>query len=96
MICLFDLYTFCSLMIWVARSGQRFELGIRPRFEMFAKVAMTFLCMTCVAFYVRFLMALWKESKPRSSGYWVRLTLGSGEPTIAELPKQRKPVRRAA
>jgi len=63
---------------------------------MFAKMAMTFLCMTGIAFYVRFLVALWKERKSRSSGYWVRLRLGSGEPTIAELPKQRKPVRRAA
>jgi hypothetical protein len=63
---------------------------------MSAKTAMMFLCMTGIAFYVLFLVALWKESKPRSSGYWVRLTLGSGEPTITELPNQRKPVRRAA
>jgi hypothetical protein len=35
-------------------------------------------------------------SKPRSSGYWVRLRLGSGETTIAELPKERKSMRRAA
>ena len=63
---------------------------------MFAKMAMTFLCMTGIAFYVRFLVALWKERTPRSSGYWVRLRLGSGEPTLSELPKQRKPARRAA
>jgi hypothetical protein len=63
---------------------------------MFAKMAMTFLGMMGIAFYVRFLVALWKESKPRSSGYWLRLRLGSAEPTIAELPKQRKPLRRAA
>jgi hypothetical protein len=63
---------------------------------MFAKMAMTFLGMTGIAFYLRFLVALWKESKPRSNGYWVRLRLGSGETTIAELPEQRRPVRRAA
>jgi hypothetical protein len=63
---------------------------------MFAKIAMTFLCITSIAFYLRFLVALCKESKPWSSGYWVRLRLGSAEPTIAELPKQRNPVRRAA
>lgn len=63
---------------------------------MFLKTLMTLLCMAGIAFYVRFLMALWKESKPRSSGYWLRLHLGSGEATIAELPKRRKPVARAA
>jgi hypothetical protein len=53
---------------------------------MFARMAMTFLGVTGIAFYVRFLVGLWKESKPRSSGCWVRLRLGSAEPTLAELP----------
>jgi hypothetical protein len=63
---------------------------------MFLKSVMTLLCTASVAFYVRFLAALCKESKPRPSGYWVRLRLGSGEGTIAELPNRRKPVTRAA
>jgi len=62
----------------------------------FPKTVITLLCTGGIAFYVRFLVALSKESKPRSSGYWVRLRLGSGEDTIAELPRRRKPVTRAA
>jgi hypothetical protein len=57
---------------------------------------MTILCTVGIAFYVRFLVALWKEREPRSSGYWVRLRLSSGQDSIAELPERRKPVTRAA
>jgi hypothetical protein len=57
---------------------------------------MTVLCTAGIAFYVRFLVALCKECKPRSVGYWVRLGLGSGESAIAEPPQRRKPVTRAA
>jgi len=63
---------------------------------MFLKTVMTLLCTAGIAFYVRFLVALCKERKPRSSVYRVRLRLGSGEGTIAELPERRKPVARAA
>ena len=63
---------------------------------MFLKTVMTVLCTAGIAFYVRFLAALCKECKPRSTGYWVRLHLSSGEDTIAELPEERKPVGRAA
>jgi hypothetical protein len=49
-----------------------------------------------IAFYVRFLVALQRERKPRSIGYWVRLRLGSGEDTIAELPERKTPVTRTA
>jgi hypothetical protein len=63
---------------------------------MFLKSVMLLLCTAGVAFYVRFLVALYKESKPRSSGYWVWLRVGSGEATIAELPKRRRPATRAA
>ena len=45
---------------------------------------------------MRFLVALCKESKPRPTGYWVRLRLGSGNATIAKMPKRRKPANRAA
>jgi hypothetical protein len=63
---------------------------------MFLKTVMMLLCTAGTAFYVRFLAAIWKDRRPRSSGYWVRLRLGSGEGTIAELPERRKPVTRAA
>lgn len=63
---------------------------------MFAKMALTLLCTAGVAFYVRFLVALWNDPRPRSGGYWVRLRFDSGEGTVAELPEQRKPVSRAA
>lgn len=63
---------------------------------MFVKNVMTVLCTAGIAFYVRFLVALCKECKPRSAGYWVRLRLGSGEGTIAELAERKKPVTRAA
>jgi hypothetical protein len=63
---------------------------------MFFKTVLTLLCTAGIAFYMRFLVALCKESKSRSSGYWVRLRLGSGEGTVAELPKRRRPVTRAA
>jgi hypothetical protein len=66
------------------------------RYCMFFKSLMTVLCAAGVAFYLRFLVAVCKECKPRSTGYWVRLRLSSGEDTIAELPEQRRPVSRAA
>ncbi len=63
---------------------------------MFVIAIMTVVCAASIAFYVRFLVALCKECKPRSVGYWVRLRLGSGEDTMAELTERRKPVTRAA
>jgi len=63
---------------------------------MFVTVVMTVLCTAGIAFYVRFLVALCKERKPRLIGYWVRLRLGSGEDTIVELQERKKPVTRAA
>src|SRR6202035_5907378 len=64
--------------------------GIRTRRpDMFLKSVMMLLCTAGIAFYVRFLVALYKESKTRSSGYWVRLRFSSGEATIGELPKGR-------
>jgi hypothetical protein len=63
---------------------------------MFAKTVVIVLCTAGVAFYVRFLVALWKERKTLSSGYWMRLRLGSGENSLVELPERREPVTRAA
>jgi len=63
---------------------------------MVVMIGMTALCSAGVAFYVRFLVALCKECKPRRVGYWVRLRLGSGEESIPELPQRERPVTRAA
>lgn len=63
---------------------------------MFVTAVMTVLCTAGIAFYVRFLVALCKECKPRRIGYWVRLRLGSSEDTIAELQQGKRPVTRAA
>ena len=63
---------------------------------MFVKTVMMVLCTAGIAFYVRFLVALCKEYKPRSVGYWVRLRNGPHEDTIAEVPERRQPLTRAA
>jgi hypothetical protein len=58
--------------------------------------AMTVLCTAGVAFYVRFLVALCKECKPRRTGYWLRVRLGDREATMVELQRPERPVTRAA
>ena len=63
---------------------------------MFVTGVMTVLCTAGIAFYVRFLVALCKECKPRRIGDWVGLRRGSGENAIAELQQRKKPVTRAA
>ena len=62
---------------------------------MFVMALMTVLCTAGVAFYLRFLVALCRECKPRPIGYWIRLRLGSGEDTIVEMREREKPVTRA-
>jgi len=63
---------------------------------MFVMALMTVLCTAGVAFYLRFLVALCRECKPRPIGYWIRLRLGSGEDTAVEMRERKKPVMRAA
>jgi hypothetical protein len=63
---------------------------------MFVMALMTVLCTAGVAFYLRFLVALCRECKPRPIGYWIRLRLGFGEDTIVEMRERKKPVTRAA
>ena len=65
---------------------------------MFVIAVWTVLCTAGIAFYVRFLVALCKECKPRLTGYWVRLRLrlGSGEDALAEPQERKRPVTRAA
>jgi hypothetical protein len=99
MILLFEIYEFsCSILRVGVGDFKRRLRQSDPSTEAhtFAKTVVTMLCAADIAFYVRFLVAQWKERKTLSSGYWVRLRLGSGEGTIAELPKRRTPVTRAA
>ncbi|MBZ5654035.1 MAG: hypothetical protein LAO56_02025 [Acidobacteriia bacterium] len=63
---------------------------------MFVKTVMMVLCTASLAFYVRFLVALQKECKPCSIGYWVRVRVDSGENAIDELQERKDPVIRAA
>ena len=53
-------------------------------------------CTAGIAFYVRFLVALCREYKPRLRGYWVRLGRGSGEDAFAERQEHTSPATHAA
>jgi hypothetical protein len=63
---------------------------------MIAFTVMMVLCTASAAFYVRFLVALYKERRPRRFGHWVRLRIDDGEDAIVELPERKTPVTRAA
>jgi len=63
---------------------------------MFATTAITLLCIACISFYVRFLVALYRECKPRRIGYCVRLRLSSSEESVPELRQRERPMTRAA
>ena len=63
---------------------------------MFVTAAMTLLCTAGIAFYVRFLVALCKECKPRRIGFWVRMRLGSDEESMGELQERKELFNRAA
>ena len=49
-----------------------------------------------VGFYLRFLVALCRESKRGLVGYWLRLRTGAHAPTVTELHSEEEPVTRAA
>ena len=57
---------------------------------MFVRGLLTVLCTAGIAFYLRFLVVLGRESTPRRISYWARLRLGSGENAIAELQQRKK------
>ena len=63
---------------------------------MFVMAAMMVLCAAGIAFYMRFLVALCKECKPRRIGFWVRMRLASVEDAIGELQERKKLFDRAA
>jgi hypothetical protein len=57
---------------------------------------LTMLCLSGITFYVRFLVALWKECTLQRISYWVRLHAPSNLYTLAKPQPQTKPVVRAA
>ena len=63
---------------------------------MVATTIVTVLCAAGIAFYVRFMIALGKECKPGTSGYWVRLRPGTGDGELMELRTPKRPTTRAA
>ena len=63
---------------------------------MFVSVVMALLCAAGVGFYVRFLIALCKESKPTLTGYWTRLKLDAVGEAITESRKRIETMTRAA
>ena len=71
-------------------------LGSESGGRMFVMGAWTVLCTAGIAFYVRFLVALCKECKPRVIGYWVRLRLDTGGDTLAEPHERKRPAAHAA
>jgi hypothetical protein len=63
---------------------------------MVATVLMTTLCVTGVAFYIRFLVALALESRNRWICYLVNLRFGSTSLAANERQKPRESITRAA
>jgi hypothetical protein len=63
---------------------------------MFIAAVTMALCVAGVAFCVRFLLALCKESSRSRVTCWTVLRLGPGEGLIAEPQRGKKPVTRAA
>ncbi len=63
---------------------------------MFLSVAMTILCVAAVVFYMRFVLALFKECRVHSTGYWLRLRVDSSEDNLVEMQEYTRPVTRAA
>jgi hypothetical protein len=48
------------------------------------------MCIVAIGFYIRFVVALWRERKPRPSGHWVRLRLNSQTGPVVELRSRSK------
>jgi hypothetical protein len=55
---------------------------------MFVSVVMTLLCTAAIGCYVRFLVDVFKESEPASTGYWTRLKLDAAREASTEPREQ--------
>jgi len=62
---------------------------------MLVTALITTLCVAGIGFYIRFLVALSKESEPRVSGYRTQLCLISKANSVVELDSRRKAIPRA-
>jgi hypothetical protein len=63
---------------------------------MLVMAVMTGLCTAGIAFYVRFLVALGGECKPRWIGYWMRLRLDARQSASGERQERQRATARAA
>jgi hypothetical protein len=63
---------------------------------MLVTTAITLMCTAGVSFYLRFLVALCKECRPRRSGYWARIRFSHVEEEIAGRQERQEPAARAA
>lgn len=68
--------------------------GVDRGLEMLAMSVITALCAAGVAFYLRFLSALWKEMKPGLLGFSRRLHPGFGRDVATGLSRSQKPTAR--
>src|ERR1700722_12661232 len=88
MISLFDIYGLWFPMVWLEGFRQRFRRwGSEPGGCLVRQNPNDSAVHSRHRIYVRFLVGLYKECKPRSVSYWVRRRLGSGESAIAEPPQ---------
>jgi hypothetical protein len=93
---LFKNYAPFCLMVLDGQLGPTSMLVFKPEADMLVKTVLTVLCMAGFAFYVRLLVALCKECRSRSSGYWMWLGVSSRENVIVDLRDQKCQVTRAA
>jgi len=63
---------------------------------MLTKLFMMVVCVAAAAFYVRFLIALWKEPERLPIGYWVRLRLTFATEEASEPRRRTNTLTRAA
>jgi hypothetical protein len=77
-------------------SGRLISARVGVGAEMLVTAVMTIICAAGIGFYIRFLLALREEGKPRMGGYWMRLRLTSNAKNVVELYPHRKARSRAA
>lgn len=79
-------------------TGKEFQhgVGIQPGGGMLTNAVMATVGAVGVGFYLRFLVALSRESKRSLVGHWLRLRTRAHEPTVTELHSEEEPVTRAA
>jgi hypothetical protein len=63
---------------------------------MFARLLRVVVCVAAAAFYLRFLIALWKEPERLPIGYWVRLRLTFATNEASEPQRRKNTLTRAA